>query len=173
MDLDKLNAYNLSAQEVEQAIQTENIETPGGRVVRGPNETGRSNAGPRGAGRGIRQHHRQERRRRADPDSRCRPRGRRHGGEAHASPITSASRPSCSMSGARPARTPSRLSTTSPRSSTIDQQDAAARREDRCRQRTGYLHQSVGFALSKSTCCLAAYWPRLSFGFSFATGAWC
>jgi HAE1 family hydrophobic/amphiphilic exporter-1 len=40
MDLDKLNAYNLSAQEVEQAIQTENIETPGGRVVRGPNELG-------------------------------------------------------------------------------------------------------------------------------------
>ncbi len=40
MDLDKLNAYNLSAQDVEQAIQTENIETPGGRVVRGPNELG-------------------------------------------------------------------------------------------------------------------------------------
>jgi hydrophobic/amphiphilic exporter-1 (mainly G- bacteria), HAE1 family len=40
MDLDKLNAYNLSAQEVERAIQTENIETPGGRVVRGPSEMG-------------------------------------------------------------------------------------------------------------------------------------
>jgi hydrophobic/amphiphilic exporter-1 (mainly G- bacteria), HAE1 family len=40
MDLDKLNAYNLSAQDVENAIQTENIETPGGRVVRGPNELG-------------------------------------------------------------------------------------------------------------------------------------
>src|SRR6185436_7395436 len=40
MDLDKLNAYNLSAQEIEKAIQTENIETPGGRVVRGPNEMG-------------------------------------------------------------------------------------------------------------------------------------
>ena len=40
MDLDKLNAYNLSAQDVEKAIQTENIEAPGGRVVRGPNEMG-------------------------------------------------------------------------------------------------------------------------------------
>ncbi len=40
MDLDKLNGYNLSAQEVERAIQTENIETPGGRVVRGPSEMG-------------------------------------------------------------------------------------------------------------------------------------
>jgi HAE1 family hydrophobic/amphiphilic exporter-1 len=40
MDLDKLNAYNLSAQDVERAIQTENIEAPGGRVVRGPNEMG-------------------------------------------------------------------------------------------------------------------------------------
>jgi hydrophobic/amphiphilic exporter-1 (mainly G- bacteria), HAE1 family len=40
MDLDKLNAYNLSAQDVERAIQTENVETPGGRVVRGPNELG-------------------------------------------------------------------------------------------------------------------------------------
>jgi len=40
MDLDKLNAYNLSAQDVERAIQTENIETPGGRLVRGPNELG-------------------------------------------------------------------------------------------------------------------------------------
>jgi HAE1 family hydrophobic/amphiphilic exporter-1 len=40
MDLDKLNAYNLSAQDVERAVQTENVETPGGRVVRGPNELG-------------------------------------------------------------------------------------------------------------------------------------
>ena len=40
MDLDKLNAYNLSAQDVQQAIQTENIETPGGRIVRGPTELG-------------------------------------------------------------------------------------------------------------------------------------
>jgi HAE1 family hydrophobic/amphiphilic exporter-1 len=40
MDLDKLNAYNLSAQEVQSAIQTENVETPGGRIVRGPTEVG-------------------------------------------------------------------------------------------------------------------------------------
>lgn len=40
LDLDKLNAYNLSAQEVQRAIQTENVETPGGRVVRGPTELG-------------------------------------------------------------------------------------------------------------------------------------
>ncbi len=40
LDIDKLNAYNLSAQEVERAIRTENVETPGGRMVRGPNEVG-------------------------------------------------------------------------------------------------------------------------------------
>jgi HAE1 family hydrophobic/amphiphilic exporter-1 len=40
MDLDKLNAYNLSAQEIQRALQTENVETPGGRVVRGPTELG-------------------------------------------------------------------------------------------------------------------------------------
>ena len=40
LDLDKLNAYNLSAQEVQRAIQTENVETPGGRVVRGATELG-------------------------------------------------------------------------------------------------------------------------------------
>lgn len=40
MDLDKLNAYALSAQDVEHAIETENIESPGGRIVRGPTELG-------------------------------------------------------------------------------------------------------------------------------------
>src|SRR5262249_45601059 len=40
LDIDKLNAYNLSAQEVEAAIRTENVETPGGRLVRGPSELG-------------------------------------------------------------------------------------------------------------------------------------
>ncbi len=40
LDLDKLNAYNLSAQDVEQALRTENVEAPGGRIVRGPTELG-------------------------------------------------------------------------------------------------------------------------------------
>ncbi len=40
LDLDKLNAYNLSAQDVQRAITTENVETPGGRIVRGPTEVG-------------------------------------------------------------------------------------------------------------------------------------
>jgi hydrophobic/amphiphilic exporter-1 (mainly G- bacteria), HAE1 family len=40
LDLDKLNAYRLSAQEVQQAVQTENVESPGGRIVRGPTELG-------------------------------------------------------------------------------------------------------------------------------------
>ncbi|MCS7024478.1 MAG: efflux RND transporter permease subunit [Bryobacteraceae bacterium] len=40
LDIDKLNAYNLSAQDVEHAIRTENIEAPGGRIVRGPSELG-------------------------------------------------------------------------------------------------------------------------------------
>ena len=72
MDLDKLNAYNLSAQEVERAIQTENIETPGGRMVRGPNEMGVRTLGRVEQRRGVQQHHHQERRRRADPRSRYR-----------------------------------------------------------------------------------------------------
>ncbi len=40
LDIDKLNAYNLSAQEVERALRTENVETPGGRIVRGTAEMG-------------------------------------------------------------------------------------------------------------------------------------
>ena len=40
LDLDKLNAYNLSAQDVQSAIRTENVESPGGRIVRGPTELG-------------------------------------------------------------------------------------------------------------------------------------
>lgn len=40
LDLDKMNAYNMSAQDVQRAIQTENVETPGGRIVRGPTELG-------------------------------------------------------------------------------------------------------------------------------------
>ncbi|MDZ4801664.1 MAG: efflux RND transporter permease subunit [Bryobacteraceae bacterium] len=40
LDLDKLNAYNMSAQEIRSAINTENVETPGGRIVRGPTELG-------------------------------------------------------------------------------------------------------------------------------------
>jgi HAE1 family hydrophobic/amphiphilic exporter-1 len=40
LDIDKMNAYNLSAQEVERALRTENVETPGGRIVRGAAEMG-------------------------------------------------------------------------------------------------------------------------------------
>jgi len=40
LDLDKMNGYNLSAQEVERALRSENVETPGGRIVRGPQEMG-------------------------------------------------------------------------------------------------------------------------------------
>jgi len=40
LDIDKLNAYNLSAQEVENALRTENVEAPGGRIVRGTAELG-------------------------------------------------------------------------------------------------------------------------------------
>lgn len=40
MDLDKLSAYNLTAQDVESALQKENIESPGGRIVRGATEVG-------------------------------------------------------------------------------------------------------------------------------------
>ena len=40
MDLDKLSAYNLTAQDVENALKKENIESPGGRIVRGATEVG-------------------------------------------------------------------------------------------------------------------------------------
>jgi len=40
LDINKMNGYNMTAQEVSRAIQTENIESPGGRVVRGPSELG-------------------------------------------------------------------------------------------------------------------------------------
>ncbi len=40
MDLDKLAAYNLSPQDVERALIAENIEAPGGRIVRGATEVG-------------------------------------------------------------------------------------------------------------------------------------
>ena len=40
LDIDKMNAYSLSAQEVERALRSENVETPGGRIVRGTSEMG-------------------------------------------------------------------------------------------------------------------------------------
>jgi hydrophobic/amphiphilic exporter-1 (mainly G- bacteria), HAE1 family len=40
LDLDKLNAYNLSPQDVQRALWQENVEAPGGRIVRGPTEVG-------------------------------------------------------------------------------------------------------------------------------------
>lgn len=40
MDIDKLNAYQLTAQDVRRALETENVEAPGGRIVRGPSELG-------------------------------------------------------------------------------------------------------------------------------------
>lgn len=40
LDLDKLSGYNLTAQEVESAVRAQNIEAPGGRMVRGLTEVG-------------------------------------------------------------------------------------------------------------------------------------
>ncbi|MBI3473094.1 MAG: efflux RND transporter permease subunit [Candidatus Solibacter usitatus] len=40
LDLDKLAGYNLTAQDVERAVRNENIESPGGRIVRGLTEVG-------------------------------------------------------------------------------------------------------------------------------------
>lgn len=40
LDINKLNGYNLTAQDVQRAIISENIEAPGGRMVRGPTEVG-------------------------------------------------------------------------------------------------------------------------------------
>lgn len=40
MDLNKMNGYSLTAQDVQAAIMSENIEAPGGRIIRGPSEMG-------------------------------------------------------------------------------------------------------------------------------------
>ena len=40
LDLNKMNAYSLTAQDIRQALTNENIESPGGRIVRGPSELG-------------------------------------------------------------------------------------------------------------------------------------
>jgi hydrophobic/amphiphilic exporter-1 (mainly G- bacteria), HAE1 family len=40
MDINKLNGYNMTAQDVQRAVVSENIETPGGRMVRGATEVG-------------------------------------------------------------------------------------------------------------------------------------
>ncbi|HBY63247.1 MAG TPA: AcrB/AcrD/AcrF family protein, partial [Solibacterales bacterium] len=40
LDLNKMNGYQLTAQEIERAVRTENIEAPGGRIIRGANEMG-------------------------------------------------------------------------------------------------------------------------------------
>jgi HAE1 family hydrophobic/amphiphilic exporter-1 len=40
LDINKLNGYNLTAQEVERALASENIEAPGGRIVNGASEVG-------------------------------------------------------------------------------------------------------------------------------------
>jgi hydrophobic/amphiphilic exporter-1 (mainly G- bacteria), HAE1 family len=40
MDIDKLNAYSLSAQQVQSAVMSENVEAPGGRIVKGTSEMG-------------------------------------------------------------------------------------------------------------------------------------
>jgi hydrophobic/amphiphilic exporter-1 (mainly G- bacteria), HAE1 family len=38
MDLNKMNAYNITAQDVRAGVENENVEAPGGRMVRGPAE---------------------------------------------------------------------------------------------------------------------------------------
>lgn len=40
LDINKLSGYNLTAQEIERAVRSENIEAPGGRIVRGAQEVG-------------------------------------------------------------------------------------------------------------------------------------
>lgn len=40
LDINKLNGYNLTAQDVERAVRAENVEAPGGRIIRGPQEMG-------------------------------------------------------------------------------------------------------------------------------------
>lgn len=40
LDINKMNGYNLTAQDVERAVRQENVESPGGRMVRGASEVG-------------------------------------------------------------------------------------------------------------------------------------
>lgn len=40
LDIDKMNAYNLSAQQIQSSVMSENVEAPGGRIVKGASEMG-------------------------------------------------------------------------------------------------------------------------------------
>ena len=40
LDIDKMNAYNLSAQQIQGSVMSENVEAPGGRIVTGQSELG-------------------------------------------------------------------------------------------------------------------------------------
>lgn len=40
LDINKMNGYQMTAQEVQRAVSTENVEAPGGRIVSGPTELG-------------------------------------------------------------------------------------------------------------------------------------
>ena len=46
LDINKLSGYNLTAQDVQSALQNENVEAPGGRIVREP-VSGCPDSGPR------------------------------------------------------------------------------------------------------------------------------
>ena len=110
LDADKLQAHGLTITQVQRAIQSENVEIPGGRIIREANELGVRTLGRIDAVGAVRRHHRGQRRGHPDPRPRPRPRRGQLRGAAHLERCSRASRRCRSTCGARRAPTRSRSS---------------------------------------------------------------
>jgi HAE1 family hydrophobic/amphiphilic exporter-1 len=66
LDLNKMNAYNITAQDVQASVVSENIESPGGRIVRGGHRNRRAHHGARREYQAVQRHYHQEHQRRTD-----------------------------------------------------------------------------------------------------------
>ena len=107
VDIEKLNAHGLSIDQVRDAIQSENVEIPGGTLEQGKWEVGLRTLGPHRRRRPVQQHHHRHGRRHADPGGRHRlRRGHDRAGRRASLFLDDGSRRrSSSTSAARPART--------------------------------------------------------------------
>ena len=116
-DADKLAAYGITIIDVERAIQNENVEVPGGTIVRGDSELGIRTLGRLDAVSQFEDVIVAQRGRQPGPHPRPRPRR----GQLRRAPLVeharTAARPSRSTCGASPAPTPSGSSTPSRASS--------------------------------------------------------
>ena len=172
LDLDKLSGYNLTAQDVERALKTENVETPGGHIIRGPTEIGVRTLGRveevpefnniivKNAG---------------DAPGSCpghRARRGRHGGKAQFCVLQGQA--GGRDLGAAPDRHQYRRGSGRDQNpSGISAQRTALRREGGRDQGSGHLHQGLGGGARGAPGAWAAFWPPSSSGSSSGTGARC